>query len=83
MAFFGEHVLSSEELIEGFFRYIPFTDATVLKKAIIQESLTEEDRNDVIDILSTLSSRRTFHTNAELKSLLTEIVHKEIVQAPS
>ena len=54
-----------------------------MKKAIIQESLTEEDRNDVIDILSTLSSRRTFHTNAELKSLLTEIAHKENVQAPS
>ena len=35
------------------------------------------------DILSTLSSRRTFHTNAELKSLLTEIAHKEIIEAPS
>ena len=60
--FFGEHVLSSEELIEDFFRYIPFADANVLKKAINQESLTDEDRNDVTDILSTLSSRRTFHT---------------------
>ena len=67
MAFFGGHVLSREELMEGFFRYIPLADATVLKKAINQESLTEEDRNEVIDILSTLSSRRTFHTNVELK----------------
>ena len=83
VAVFGEHVLSREELMEGFFRYFPFADATVLKIAINQESLTEEDRNDVIDILSTLSSRRTFHTNVELKSLLTEIAHKEIVQAPS
>ena len=54
----------------------------VLKKVINQESLTKEDRNDVIDILSTLSSRSTFHINAELK-LLTEIAHKEITQAPS
>ena len=37
----------------------------------------------MIDILSTLSSRRAIHTNVELKSLLTEIAHKEIVQAPS
>ena len=83
VAFFGEHVLSREELMEDFFRYILFADATVLKKVINQESLTEEDRNDVIDILSTLLSRRTFHTNVELKSLLTEIAHKEVVQAPS
>ena len=54
VAFFGEHVLSGEELLEVFFRYIPFADAIVLKKAINKESLTEEDRNDVIDILSTL-----------------------------
>ena len=33
VAFFGEHVLPSEELMEGFFRYIPFADATVLKKS--------------------------------------------------
>ena len=83
VAFFGEHVLPREKLMEGFFRYIPFADATVLKKTINQKSLTEEDKNDVIDILSTLSSRRTFHANVELKSLLTEIAHKEIVQAPS
>ena len=60
-----------------------FGEKRKIKKAIDQEILTEEDRNDAIDIISTLSSRRTFHTNAELKSLLTEIAHKEIVQAPS
>ena len=66
-----------------FFRYISLDHATVLKKAINQESLTEKGRNDVIDIFSTLSSRRTFHTNAELKLLSSEIAHKEIVQVPS
>ena len=56
VAFLGEHGLSGEELMEGFFRYMSFADTTVLKKTINPESFTEEDRNDVIDIILTLPS---------------------------
>ena len=63
---FCEHVLSNDELMEGFSLY-SIRRYHCFEKAINQESLIKEDWNDVIDILSAVSSRRTFCTNTELK----------------
>ena len=80
-ALFGEEVLSADALLESFLMYIPTEDKSVIEKAMEEEDISDID--DVTEILTTLSSKRIPSNGSDLKKLVVELAHKEIVQAPS
>ena len=78
---FGEHTVSEETLLQSFFNYIPLEERQIVKESLIKENISVDgDDSELLDVLST---RRVPCTDAQLKKLLLEIAHKEIIQAPS
>ena len=81
---FGEHTISGETLLQSFFNYIPLDERQIVKKSLIKKNISlDGDDSELLDVLSNYSTRRIQCTDAQLKKLLLEISHKEIIQAPS
>lgn len=83
-AFFGEKSVNEDDLINSFFNYLPVGDADTLRKSLEKEviDLMGEDE-DLMDVLSSLASKRIVKTNVALKALVLELAHKEIIQTPA
>ena len=80
--FFGEGALNDDVPLDSFFNFLPTDDTKVLKEAVDKESLDLSDEDsEVMEIISSLSSKRLAKTGEELKLLLVELAHKEIIQA--
>ena len=81
---FGEHTVSDETLLQSFFNCIPLDERQIVKESLIKENISVDgDDSELRDVLSNYSTRRVPCTGAQLKKLLLEIAHKEIIQAPS
>ena len=81
---FGEHSLTDEALFDSFMSFVPIEDKETLKEALKKDKLDiNGDDEDVLDVLSSLSSKRVPCTVHDLKTLILEIAHKDIIQAPS
>ena len=81
---FGEQTVSGKTLLQSFFNYIPLDERQIVKKSLIKKNISlDGDDSELLDVLSNYSTRRIQCTDAQLKKLLLEISHKEIIQAPS
>ena len=81
---FGEYTVSNETLLQSFFNYIPLDERQIVKESLIKENISVDgDDSELLDVLLNYSARRVPFTGAQLKKLLLEIAHKEIIQAPS
>ena len=82
---FGEHLLSDEALFDSFMSFVPMEDKDTLKEALKKDKLDMNgDDKDVLDVLSSLSSKRVPCTvHDDLKTLILEVAHKDIIQTPS
>ena len=79
---FGESAVAEDVLLESFYNYLPADDAVVLKTSVEKETINVYgDDEDVLDILTSLFSKRIISTGPDLKLLLIELSHKEIIQA--
>ena len=84
ISIFGEKAVTSAQLLESYLNYLPVEDSDILKRAMSKDNLNmlNEDE-DVLEILSSLSSKRHASSGAQLQTLLEEIAHRDIVQTPS
>ena len=55
----------------------------MLKNPKKENISVDGDDSELLDVLSNYSTRRVPCTGTQLKKLLLEIAHKEIIQAPS
>ena len=83
MCFWGTHC-KWRNFVTELFNYIPLDERQIVKKSLIKKNISlDGDDSELLDVLSNYSTRRIQCTDAQLKKLLLEISHKEIIQAPS
>ena len=81
---FGEHTVSDKILLQSFFSYIPLDERQIVRESLIKENISVDgDDSKLLDALKNYATRRVPCTGAQLKKLLLEIAHKEIIQAPT
>ena len=76
----NEASISDEELLSCFFMFMSKEDSKTIKSAINGE---EEDDDNLLDILTSLGSKRVCYSGEPLKGLMVELAHKEFIQTPA
>ena len=71
---------SAEELIKAFLHYVESYDRNILEKALV--AVETVDRDDLLSILSQYDCKK-LPTEENLKTLLADVAHKELVQLPA
>ncbi|KAJ8047916.1 hypothetical protein HOLleu_00033 [Holothuria leucospilota] len=72
--------IGSGNLLEDFLSYLSDQEATILKSAL--QDFNSYPADDITDVLDTYGCR-TIPNKDNLRTLLSEIAHKEIIQAPA
>lgn len=67
-------------LLSNFLKYVSESESNVLKHAL--ENFDETDNNDLLEVISNFDSK-WFPTKPNIKQLIMDIAHKELVQKPS
>lgn len=81
---FGEQLITPEILFQSFFLYLPVGEQSLLKTCLEKEEIDiNGEDEELIDLLQGLSSKRIVNSGSDLKVLISEIAHKELIQTPS
>ena len=75
----GDNSVDNHILMESYRNYLGPTDAEIIDKAL-NNNLTEEDRDDLLNILSRAECH-TIPSNDEMKDALRAMAHKELIQS--
>lgn len=78
----GPDNISDTTLINSFIEYIPAEDRECLKKALgDMDNITEEENDDLLDILSRYRCR-TLPRKETISKVVSTVAHKELLQKP-
>ena len=79
-AFFNENAVSEEMLLHSFLRYVAKDEMEVIT-AVLKGESGLEDNEGLLDLLDRFGCRK-LPTKENVRYLLLEIAHKEIIQSP-
>lgn len=77
---FGENEVSDDMLFESLLLYISQSDRDLITTAL-KEDLSDEDRDELLDLLDRLDVT-TLPTQENLKDILLKVAHKQLIQKP-
>lgn len=77
---FGENEVSDDVLLESLLLFVSHSDRKLLTTAL-KEDLSEEDRDELIDLLGHLDVT-ALPTQNNLKGILLKVAHKQLIQKP-
>lgn len=77
---FGENEVSDDMLFESLLLYISQSDRDLITTAL-KEDLVDEDRDELLDLLDRLDVT-TLPTRDNLKGILLNVAHKQLIQKP-
>ncbi|XP_076880222.1 uncharacterized protein LOC143528391 [Brachyhypopomus gauderio] len=77
---FGEHSVSSHQLYESLLLYLSHTERDLVLKAL-KEDLIGDDKDELMDLMDHMGVT-TVPTQNNLKSILLQVAHKQIIQQP-
>lgn len=77
---FGENSVSPDVLFDSFMLYVSQAERDLLSTAL-QEALVGDDEDDLLDLLERMGVRAVL-TQENLKSVLLQVAHKQIIQQP-
>ena len=82
---FGEQAVSEEMLLRSFLNFITYEERETVKCSLSKDILDLDEGGtdeDIMEILSNFNCKRLARNGKELKELLTEVAHKELIQTP-
>lgn len=77
---FGENEVSDDLLLESLIMFVSQSDREIMTTAL-KEDLSEDDRDELIDLLDRLDVT-VLPTQNNLKSILLKVAHKQLIQKP-
>lgn len=77
---FGENEVSDDVLFESLLFYVSQSERNLIKAAL-KEGLSDEDQDELIDLLDRLDVT-AIPTKENLKSILLKVAHKQLIQKP-
>lgn len=78
---FGEGAVSNDILLQSFKRYLAPIDEEVICTALTNDKEQFSDNEDLVELLDRFGCR-SMPTSDNIKSLVMEVAHKEIIQHP-
>ena len=77
---FGEHSVSLDLLFDSLMLYLSQSEHDLLSTAL-QEALVSDDEDEFLDLMDRMGVR-TVPTQENLKAVLLQVAHKQIIQQP-
>ncbi|XP_076876894.1 uncharacterized protein LOC143526112 isoform X2 [Brachyhypopomus gauderio] len=77
---FGENEVSDDVLFESLLQFVSQSDRKLITTAL-KEDLSEDDQDELIDLLDRLDVT-AFPTRNNLKGILLKVAHKQLIQKP-
>ncbi|XP_073808037.1 uncharacterized protein isoform X2 [Danio rerio] len=78
---FGENQVSNEMLFDSLLFYLSQSDRDLVTRAL-NEDLSDEDRDELLDLMDRLDVS-VLPTTENLKGLLLKVAHKQLIQKPA
>ena len=77
----GVSTVTPDILLQSLRKYLCNTDTQILDKALLGERLDEEDKEDLLHVLSRVKCH-SIPSDDELRHIMISIAHKELIQEP-
>ena len=80
---FEKQAVSEEMLFRSFLNFITYEERQTVKCSLSKDILDLDEggtNEDILEILSNFNCKRLARNGKELKELLTEVAHKELIQ---